>query len=147
MLVDYGTQTRVGWERSGEGITTLDTEDCWGESSPADDACYKQTTKNVITADRERVSKGILDALNRNSLTAPEPLVPGQAYDFTLPLLPVDHVFPAGHRLGLVVVGGYRGYSSVPDQTRATITVNTKLSDLDVPVVGGLSAAARAGLR
>ncbi|MER6977303.1 CocE/NonD family hydrolase [Streptomyces carpinensis] len=145
VLVDYGTQTRVGWERSGEGITTLNTEDCWGESSAADDACYKQTIKNVITADRERVSKGVMDALNRNSLTEPEPLVPGQEYDFTLPLLPVDHVFPAGHRLGLVVVGSYRNYSSVADQNRAHITVNTKASNLDLPVVGGRQSAARAG--
>ena len=145
VLVDYGPRTRVGWERSGEGITTLTSEDCWGESSPADDACYKQTAKNVITADRERVSKGVMDALNRNSLTEPQPLVPGQAYDFTLPLLPVDHVFPAGHRLGLVVVGSYRNYSSVPDQTRAHITANTKTSNLDLPVVGGRKSAARAG--
>jgi X-Pro dipeptidyl-peptidase len=146
VLVDYGTRTRVGWERSGEGITTLNTEDCWGESSPADNACYKQTAKNVITADSERVSKGVMDALNRNSLTEPEPLVPGQSYDFRLPLLPVDHVFPAGHRLGLVVVGSYRDYSSIPDQTRAHITVTTKTSSLNLPVVGGRTAAAHAGL-
>ena len=46
-----------------------------------------------------------------------------------------------------MVVGSYRGYSSVPDQTRVDITVDTKHSDLDLPIVGGLSAAARAGLR
>ncbi|PZG21000.1 Xaa-Pro dipeptidyl-peptidase [Nonomuraea aridisoli] len=146
VLVDYGPQTRLSWETSGEGIRTLTTEDCWGESSPRDDACYKQTAKNIVTSDRERVSKGIMDALNRNSLTTPEPLVPGEKYDFDLPLLPVDHVFQPGHRIGLIVVGSYRSYSSVPDQTRANISVTTKISNFRLPLVGGRQAASRAGL-
>ncbi|MFG2076487.1 CocE/NonD family hydrolase [Nonomuraea maritima] len=146
VLVDLGPQTRVSWETSGEGIRTLSTEDCWGESSPSDDACYKQTAKNIVTSDRERISKGVMDALNRDSLTTPEPLVPGTKYDFDLPLLPVDHVFEPGHRIGLVVVGSYRSYSSVADQTRANISVSTKVSDFRLPLVGGRQAASRAGL-
>ena len=49
-----------------------------GRDSADDDACYFQTETRTVTAEIERVTKGILDARNRNSLTTPEDLVPGQ---------------------------------------------------------------------
>jgi X-Pro dipeptidyl-peptidase len=143
ILVDYGSDERVS--RAGEGIRTLETEDCWGESSATDDPCYRQTAKNVATNPREVVTKGILDALNRNSLTRGEPLVPGTQYAFGFPLLPEDYVFKAGHRLGVVVVGSYRSYGSVPDETNANITLSLKESRVRLPVVGGRAAAESAG--
>jgi X-Pro dipeptidyl-peptidase len=145
-LVDYGSAERVAYRQSGEGIRTLTTEDCWGESSPNDDPCYRQTVKNVATAPFEVVTKGILDALNRNSLTTPEPLVPGETYAFRFPLLPEDYVFEAGHRVGVIVVGSYRSYGSEPDQTRATITLHGRSSRIQLPIVGGHRAAVSAGL-
>ena len=122
---------------TGEGITTLVTEDCWGESSPADDPCYRQTQKNVATADSEVVTKGILDALNRQSRRDAVPLVPGTAYTFRFNFLPEDYVFEAGHQIGLVLVGSYPGYSSQADTTRAQITFQVNESKLLLPVVGG----------
>jgi X-Pro dipeptidyl-peptidase len=92
------------------------------------------------------VSKGILDALNRNSFAVPEPLVAGQEETFTFPLLPQDYVFPAGHRIGLVLLGSYSGYGSQADQNRATISVNVTETLFDLPVVGGKVALRRAGL-
>ncbi|MGH9026330.1 MAG: CocE/NonD family hydrolase, partial [Acidimicrobiia bacterium] len=61
LLVDWGMDTRVQWS-VGDGIRTLTTEDCWGESSPADEPCYRQTETRTVTAEIERVTKGILDA-------------------------------------------------------------------------------------
>jgi X-Pro dipeptidyl-peptidase len=143
-LVDYGTDQRVLTQ--GDGIRNLAEEDCWGQSSAADDACYLKTEKRVGETPYEVITKGILDARNRNALTAEEDLVPGERYEFRFPLLPEDYVVKAGHRLGVVVVGSYPSYGSVPDQTRANITLTTKVSRVELPVVGGHQAALAAGL-
>ena len=92
--------------RHGDGLRTLPLseapETCWGEANPAwgEDACYLQTVERRITASQELVTKGILDAQNRNSYATTEPLVVGQSYPFNFPLLPEDYVFKAGHRIG-----------------------------------------------
>jgi X-Pro dipeptidyl-peptidase len=145
LLVDWGLDTRVQWS-VGDGIRNLATEDCWGESSAADDPCYLQVETRTVTAEIERVTKGILDGRNRNSLTTPEDLVPGVQYLFDFPMLPEDYVFKAGHRMAFVVVGSYPGYGSQADQTRANITVNVTKSVLELPVVGGEEALEAAGL-
>jgi X-Pro dipeptidyl-peptidase len=145
LLVDWGTDTRVQWN-VGDGIRTLTTEDCWGENSAVDDACYFQTETRTVTAEIERITKGILDARNRNSLTTPEDLIPGQEYDFDFPLLPEDYIVKAGHRLAFVIVGSYPGYGSLADQTRANITINLTDTTLELPVVGGAPALKAAGL-
>ncbi|TDB98603.1 CocE/NonD family hydrolase [Micromonospora fluostatini] len=146
ILVDYGTDERVAHRASGEGIITLDTVDCWGLGSQHDDPCYRQTVKRVATADQELVTKGIMDAQNRISLRQSVPLVPGESYNFTWPLLPEDYVFKAGHRIGVILVASYPQYSSQADTTLANITVNLKSSKIILPVVGGTAAAHAAGL-
>jgi X-Pro dipeptidyl-peptidase len=142
LLVDYGPATQVS--RTGDGIRTLATEDCWGEASAADEACYLQVEKRIQNVTQWRVTKGILDAANRNDYAVFEPLVPGLETSFDFPLLPQDYVFPAGHRIGLVVFGSYSGYGSVAEQNRAVITLNVTDSRLDLPVVGGKQALALA---
>jgi X-Pro dipeptidyl-peptidase len=152
IVVDYGTDERVQ-HTNGDGLRTLPLseapETCWGEPNPAvpgEDACYLQTVERRITASQEIVTKGILDAQNRNSYATSEPLVVGQSYPFTFPLLPEDYVFKAGHRIGIVVVGSYSGYGSIADQTRANITLNVRDSSIILPVEGGGRAATAAGL-
>ena len=109
---------------TGDGLRTKPLseapETCWGEANPAwgEDACYLQTVERRVTASQELVTKGILDAQNRNSYATTEPLVVGQSYPFNFPLLPEDYVFKAGHRIGIVVVGSYSQYSSLADQTQ-----------------------------
>ncbi|WP_433527950.1 Xaa-Pro dipeptidyl-peptidase [Micromonospora sp. CA-263727] len=146
ILVDYGRAERVAHTQSGEGITTLTTKDCWGGSSPTDDGCFRQTTKRVATTDYEVVTKGVLDALNRQSVRNTVPLAPGATYNFDFPLLPEDYVFEAGHQIGVIVVGSYSGYPSQVVQTRANIEVALKSSKVTLPVVGGAAAAHAAGL-
>jgi X-Pro dipeptidyl-peptidase len=146
MLVDYGPKTRIS--RTSDGVVSdpSGAEDCWGESSATDDACYRKTTTLTTQVDQWRVSKGILDGQNRNSLSTPEPMVPGRQYELSFPLLPNDYVFPAGNRIGVVLVGSYRSYSAARLVSRPTLTVNTKVSRIALPVVGGQQAARAAGI-
>lgn len=148
ILVDYGTAERV--QRTGDGVVTGTEEDCWGSTAVwdgfAEDACYRQVFKRVAVTDREVVTKGIVDGLNINDYSSPTPLVPGKRYQVDFPLLPEDYVFPAGHRIGVIIVGSYRDYGSQADQNRATITISPR-SRIELPIVGGHLAAIRAGLK
>ena len=150
-MVDYGTDERVQYT-NGDGLRTKPLseapETCWGEANPAwgEDACYLQTVERRVTASSELVTKGILDAQNRNSYAVTEPLVIGQSYGFNFPLLPEDYVFKAGHRIGIVVVGSYSQYYSLADQTRANITLNVRDSRLILPILRRDAAAMAAGL-
>lgn len=146
ILVDYGTDERVAHRLTGEGITTLTSVDCWGEASTTDNGCYRQTVKRVTTADYELVTKGIMDASNRQSIRTDVPLVPGTLYNFSFPLLPEDYVFKPGHRIGVILVASYPQYSSQANQSRANIDVALKTSRIVLPVVGGTAAAHAAGL-
>ncbi|MFC4038617.1 CocE/NonD family hydrolase [Dactylosporangium siamense] len=101
-LVDYGPRQRVNWEL-GSGITTLAPETCWGAQTPADDACYHETTKNVIATDTSVLSRAWLDTAHRKSLADPTPMPADTWETVVLRLHDTDQVIPAGHRLGLVV--------------------------------------------
>ena len=144
IIVDYGPSTQNN--RSGDGLLqTALPEECFGLASATDDGCYRPIAYRPQNVSQWRVTKGIMDALNRNSLTTPEPLVVGQAYDFTFPMLPEDFVFPTGHRIGVVIVGSYPGYGSQADTTAATITLDLQQSRISLPIVGGYQAAVDAG--
>jgi X-Pro dipeptidyl-peptidase len=146
ILMDYGQAERVLHTQSGEGIITLETKDCWGESSEYDSACYKQAAKRVGVTDQELVTKGVMDAKNRTSIRFETPLVPGQKANFEFPLLPEDYVFEAGHRIGVIIVGSYSGYSATTSTTAANIELALKSSKIVLPIVGGAAAASAAGL-
>jgi X-Pro dipeptidyl-peptidase len=148
ILVDHGRADRI--QRTGDGVATGTDEDCWGATASwggyAEEACYREVFKRVAVTDREVVTKGIVDGLNIDDYSSPTPLVPGRQYQVGFPLLPEDYVFPAGHRIGVVIVGSYRDYGSQADQNRATITISPRRSLIELPIVGGRAAAVRAGL-
>ncbi|MBY8874231.1 Xaa-Pro dipeptidyl-peptidase [Micromonospora sp. PLK6-60] len=148
LLVDYGTRER--FSTTGDGVRTLTTEDCWGESANwgghAEEACYKQVAKNVASNPQELVTKGIIDGLNLDSLSVSTPLVPGAKNEVDVRLMPEDYVFETGHQIGVVLLGSYSGYSSRAKQTRADITVHFDRSRIELPIVGGRQAAVAAGL-
>jgi X-Pro dipeptidyl-peptidase len=145
VLVDLGPDTRVNWA-SNNGITTGTVEDCWGAQSEHDEACYKQVGKRLVTSDRELVTKGVIDALNLTKRRTATPLVPNQDYPVSFAMLPEDYVFKAGHKIAVVVVGSFSGYSSQADRNRANISVSVKNSRVTLPIVGGQAAARRAGI-
>ena len=115
LLVEYGPTTQVS--RSSDGIQTAqpETRTCWGESSANDSACYLEVFKPESTQNQWRVSKGILDTSNRESLFAnlASPITVGTEYRFGWPTFPHDYVFKAGNQIGVILVGNYTGFGSV----------------------------------
>src|SRR3954469_1103785 len=149
ILVDYGPAfPRVVDNINNNGVITIDNEsDCWGESSATDSACYKKVNERIDTAStRWRVSKGVLDAGHRLSRNATTPIAIDQRYPFSFPLLPQDYTFPAGHQIGVVIVGSYSGYNTTSSNTAAAITFSLQKSRIVLPIVGGGPAAKAAGI-
>jgi X-Pro dipeptidyl-peptidase len=152
ILVDYGPFDRPG--RGGlEGVSNTTTRDCVGDSSTdgqgdaVDSACYLEVSKPHTVGTAWRISKGILDSANRDSLLSGQasPVTIGQSYEFRFPLLPTDYTVPAGHQLGVILVANYRNYSSVAGTLGSTITVDTRTSKVVLPVTGGGQAAGATG--
>ncbi|MFI0371267.1 Xaa-Pro dipeptidyl-peptidase [Actinomadura sp. 1N219] len=141
LLVDYGEDTRVDYLGRGSGIRTLDTEDCHGESTPGDNACYKQTEVTTVTSPVNVVARGWLDAQNDRSLSRPAPLKPGRYYDVRWETLSQEYVLKKGHRLALVIAGTDSDYNT-ETPTGAAVTVDLRGSSISIPVViGGDDAA------
>jgi X-Pro dipeptidyl-peptidase len=135
LLVDYGTDTRVNYLGSGSGVRTLTTEDCNGESTATDDACYRQVVTDTATSDVNVVTRGFLDAQNRTSLSHSSPLAPGKSYSVRWQTLPQDYRFKAGHRLALVLFGTDGDVQYDEPGTGAGVTVDLSGSKVTLPVV------------
>ncbi|GAA1867035.1 Xaa-Pro dipeptidyl-peptidase [Actinomadura bangladeshensis] len=134
LLVDYGEDTRVNYLGAGAGIRTLATEDCHGESTPADDACYKQTEVTTVTSPVNVVARGWLDAQNARSLSHPRPLRPGRYYTVGWETLSQEYLLKKGHRLALVLAGTDADYN-YEQPTGAQVTVDLRGSSITIPVV------------
>jgi len=132
-LVDYGDATRINYLGSGEGVRRLTTESCYGVSIPADDACYFDTAKNVITAPAAVMTRGWADAAHHRSLAYQTPLRPDRWYTVTFDLNAHDTVLPAGRVLGLVLTLSDTQYTE-PQTTGATVQVDLGRSRLGLPV-------------
>ena len=59
--------------------------------------------------------------------------------------LPEDFTFAAGHRIGIVIGANFSAYGSTNGMTQTDITLDTKLSKVTLPIVGGYDAAVAAG--
>nr|WP_086782983.1 Xaa-Pro dipeptidyl-peptidase [Crossiella equi] len=138
VLVDYGPATIRNYTGSGEGISTLNTESCWGEATAADNGCYKNTQTTKANVNLEVFSRGWADLANADSLTTPTPVVPGQARTMTFRLATVDKVIPKGHRLAVIIAGTDQGRIVAPAQ-RPTVTIDLARSFVTLPLVGGSS--------
>ncbi|MEU7825539.1 Xaa-Pro dipeptidyl-peptidase [Catellatospora sp. NPDC049133] len=132
-LVTYGTATRVNYRASGEGISTLSTESCWGSSSSTDDACYKNTAKVVSSAAYQVLSRGWMDGQHRDSLTSTTAMNTSTYYTITWKLRPIDQVIPAGHRLGLVLTLTDPEFVTA-HSTGATATIDLAGTVLKLPI-------------
>jgi X-Pro dipeptidyl-peptidase len=145
ILVDYSATPFTEVSRNNDGLTYAagSATTCWGASSTYDNPCYLDVTKPTQSVTQWRVTRGILDSSNRDSLTTAATVTPGQQYTFTIPLEPTEHTFKAGHQIGVVIVGNLFGIAGTPN---AGINVNTKLSKLVLPVAGGAAAARASAL-
>jgi X-Pro dipeptidyl-peptidase len=65
--------------------------------------------------------------------------VKGRAYALRWDLQPDDHVFAAGHRIGLVVVSTDHDYTLRP-KPGTRLTLDPSGSSIRLPVVGGAAA-------
>ncbi|MFC0862881.1 Xaa-Pro dipeptidyl-peptidase [Sphaerimonospora cavernae] len=133
LLVDFGEETRVDWRR-GQGITTVAEEDCHGESTATDDACYRKVVTNLATRPLEIVGRGWIDVQNRDSLSEPSPLPAGTYGKVKWEALPQDYIFKKGHRLALVIGGTDSTYSDEA-ATGANVTVDLAKSRVLLPLV------------
>lgn len=145
MLVDYGPAPYPMIDYAdGHGATwSFDQDVCMPEEdgSAYDSPCFGVRERVYRMTDREVVSRGAADLGNRNSLEAKTPLTAGTDTWVQIPLWVKDHVFPAGHRIGLVIVGSYRDFESAPpDNGALEYTLETKETRLTLPLVGGASA-------
>ncbi|MGW5263073.1 Xaa-Pro dipeptidyl-peptidase [Microbispora sp. NPDC004025] len=132
LLVDFGEDTRVDW-RLGQGITTLAEEDCHGDGTTADDACYRKVATNLATRPLEVVARGWIDTQNRDSLTESSPLTPGTYAQVKWKTLPQEYTFKKGHRIGLVIAGTDSTYSR-EQATGANVTVDLRKSSVSLPL-------------
>jgi X-Pro dipeptidyl-peptidase len=82
------------------------------------------------------VTRGWMDVQNRKQLDVSTPIQQGTEYTFEWDLQADDYVFPAGHRLGLVVVSTDMHYTLRPLPGTA-LTVFPAQSQLTLPLLGG----------
>jgi X-Pro dipeptidyl-peptidase len=169
LVVDYSDSPFSMVTRSGNGIVQGTTRTCWGAASDGtpcdigetctelaqtvDHACYREVSKPTQNVTQWRVTRGGLDSRNRDSLWFEDamPVTIGDKDMFSIPTMPTEHTFKAGHRIGIVVTGHLIGQTSAieggpPATNGSVITVDTKTSKIMLPIAGGRQAAMRAGL-
>jgi X-Pro dipeptidyl-peptidase len=82
------------------------------------------------------VTRGWTDVQNRKGVDRSTPIEQGRAYTFDWPLESDDYVFPAGHRVGLVIVSTDKNFTLRP-QPGTQLTIQPDKSQVTLPLVGG----------
>jgi X-Pro dipeptidyl-peptidase len=165
-IADYGAGTQVS--RTSDGVTQATTRTCWGVgtagdpcegkalgdscTAPADQtiehACYLNPEKPTTDVTSWRVTRGVLDSRNRNSLwyADAKDVVPGELNRYKFPTIPQEHTFKAGHQIGIIVGGTNTSLvSSTGSPNNVAVTLDAKTSKVTLPIVGGQGALAAAG--
>ncbi|HEX3780572.1 MAG TPA: CocE/NonD family hydrolase, partial [Pseudonocardiaceae bacterium] len=133
VLVDYGSTTMRNYSDGVEGILTLKTQSCFGDSTPQDSACYYDTAPDTETVNYDVFDRGWADLGHYQSLTSQQVLTPGKPYTMTFTLNTTDHTVPAGHTLALIIGGTDNGYINPPAGT-PTLNVNLDQSSVTLPL-------------
>jgi X-Pro dipeptidyl-peptidase len=142
VLVDYGSTTMRHYDNDNadEGIVTLKTRSCFGDSTAQDSACYLDTAPDTETVNYDVFQRGWADLGHYQSLTSQQQLTPGQQYTITFTLNTTDHTIPAGHSLALIIGGtdGGQGidnpFINPPPGAAPTLGVNLNKSSVSLPV-------------
>lgn len=95
------------------------------------------------TGNPKVVTRGWMDAENRNSAATTDPITPGTGYTFTWDFQPKDYQFAAGSKIGVMVLSSDNEFTVRP-AAGTTLTVDPSASALSLPVVGGPGALAGA---
>ena len=121
-LVDYGDAERVLSEN--EGVLTTDTQSCWGASTVDDDACYFDVVRQMGHTPLQVLSRGWARLDN-----------PG-THRLTIEMIPNDIIVPAGHQLGLAIVGASPEWVVTVDAAATTYVLHLRACLLRLPIVG-----------
>ncbi|MEV6342593.1 Xaa-Pro dipeptidyl-peptidase [Actinoplanes sp. NPDC051851] len=105
LLVDYGEAERYA------GTRTLTVQDCVGPGIDGDPGCFNRREYVTATTPYEIVTRGWLDVRNRLSPSRTVPIESGRPYTFHWDLQSTDHVFAAGHRIGVVLISTERDHT------------------------------------
>jgi len=167
IVADYGAGQQVS--RSDEGVVDQTARSCWGVASdgvtcqtqalgaactaPAkevDHACYLNITKPVVNVTQWRVTRGVLDSSNRNSLWFADPSVGPVSITgenrYKITTMANEHTFEAGHQIAVIVAGTNGSDVSGTGNNEVPVTLNARTSKVTLPIVGGYAQAASAGL-
>ncbi|MGX1883938.1 Xaa-Pro dipeptidyl-peptidase [Streptomyces sp. NPDC055287] len=131
LLVDYGTDSRA----TAGTVTDTSQQVCYGEGIPgtAETGCAYRTRHRTETADFKIVSRGWLDARNRNSEARQDRVVEGREYRLQWDMQPQEYVVRKGHRLGVVLISTDYDYTlRYPAGT--WMTVRAGVSSVTLPV-------------
>ena len=136
MLVDYGRDTYIHWEVGG-GIRDLETVTPIGQGSDGDGGVYRDVALRTHVTDFQVVTRGWANAgfLLGDAIDAPD----GGPHELSFELEPDDHVFRAGHRIGLVIGGADADMLWKVDQD-VRVQVDVAATRIHVPFVGGTQA-------
>ncbi|HYJ68865.1 MAG TPA: Xaa-Pro dipeptidyl-peptidase [Nocardioidaceae bacterium] len=85
------------------------------------------------------VTRGWMDPQNRTGWDSTLAVEQGKMYDYTWTFEPKDYIFPAGHRIGVVVFSSDQEYTLLP-RGGAELTVSPADSRVTLPIVGGAAA-------
>ena len=89
------------------------------------------------------ISRGWIDPENRHSPGVTEPISTGKSYKLRFDFQPKDSVIPAGRRLGVMILSSDHDYTIRP-APGTELTLDLKKSEVNLPIVGGLSTFANA---
>ena len=85
------------------------------------------------------VSRAWMDPQNRFGSGLTLPVKRGKMYDYRWSFEPKDYVFPAGHRIGVVVFSSDQEHTLLP-LGGTELTVAPRYSEVELPIVGGRAA-------
>lgn len=88
------------------------------------------------TGETTIISRAWTDPQNRTDNRTTEAVVPGTSYDLTLSFVPTDYRIKAGHSIGLLIASSDTATSLLPPTT-TQLTVDTSVTAISLPVVGG----------
>jgi X-Pro dipeptidyl-peptidase len=166
IVVDLGEGTQVS--RGSEGVELADTAACWGvgtagdpcagkaigeactqaEDETIENACYRDPEKPTDDVTQWRVTRGIRDSRNRDSLWYADAtdMVAGEFDRIQFPTMPNEHTFKAGHQIAVIVAGTNTSQaSSTGSPNNVPVTLDARTSKVTLPIVGGYGALAAAG--
>jgi X-Pro dipeptidyl-peptidase len=124
------------------GIPAVKLRMSFGQPSATVSAILVQYNTNGTST---ILTRGWADPQNRYSISQTYAVEPGVPYDIEFTLQPHDYIFPAGSRIGLVVMSSDRLFTLRPPAGRQ-LTLDPINSRFILPVVGGEAALAMASV-